>query len=126
MSSKVKDVPSILDESKQLKSSKDEPHLRGAKKVATVKKPKIIGQKYIPNPMSTASIKYPEVLHNVLDNGDLVPATVKRKQEGHKSISQMTTKEFGTYSLELAGQYVDTSKPKSSMSWARRVSGFKR
>ena len=111
-----KDVPtSIKDESKNIK------------KVTKPKKLKIISQIYKPNPSNTASVKYPEVLHDVYSDGSTKEAVVKRKDtEGHKSIQNMSPTEFGEYSLNLGGQYEDWAKPKQSMSWARRVSGYKR
>jgi len=113
--SSIKDVPSILDESKKLK------------KINKPKKLTIVAQREEKNPANTPSVMYPNILVDVFSDGSTRPATVNRKDtEGHKRIQQMSPKEFGNYSLELGGTYIDTSKNRPNMSWARRVSGFKR
>ena len=98
--SSIKDVPSILDESKKLK------------KINKPKKLTIVGQREEKNPANTPSVMYPNILVDVFSDGSTRPATVNRKQEGYKRIQDMSAKEFGNYSLELGGTYVDGSTPK--------------
>ena len=97
----TKKPTSIKDESKKVK------------KVTKPEKLVIVGQREERNPMSTDSIEYPKILVDVYSDNSTRPATVKRMDtEGHKSIQQMTAKEFGDYSLNLGGQYDDWSIPK--------------